>query len=379
MTTTHMTGFRILAAALALAWAAPARADSIVFTDPKKSPRLNITVSKETCKEVVFASAGGGTGETTLPAKDVKAVLWGDAPDEYRVGETEFRSGRWAEAATAFEKAKSGKARPWLGLYCDFYLGECRRRLGEGDPAQIDAAIKHYDAALAAQADTRLIVPLKNGLAACHREKKAYGAAEQVLKGLLNDVTTYGLDPRVGILAEIEIARLLEAKGEFAGAGARYTSLVGRVPNGMQDVANLAKMRAGLCLVAEQKFPEAKSHFESLLRGAAYDEAEVQAGAHLGLGHCFYRQNEFQQARIEYLTVNAQFGTTEYHAEATYFAARCYVQREEQEEQARAHAKRLFTEILVLHPKSPWAQKAFDDALKVGATREELERYWRRS
>ena len=375
MTATPLTILRILVAAVGLASASPARADSIVFADPKKSPRLNITVGKETCKEVVFSSAGGGAGETTLPAKEVKAVLWADAPDDYRVAETEFRSGKWAEAAAAFEKAKGAKARAWLALYCEFHLGECRRRLGEGDPAQFDAAIKHYEAALAAQADTRLIVPLKNGLAACHREKKAYDAAEQVLKGLLNDVTTYGLDARVGILAETEFARLLESKGAFAGAGARYASLVGRVPAAMQDVANLAKMRAGICLVFQQKFPEAKGHFETLLRGATYDEAEVQAGAHFGLGHCYFRQNEFQQARIEYLTVNAQFGTTEYHAEATYYAARCYVQREEQEEQARAHAKRLFTEILILHPKSPWAQKAFDDALKVGATREEMERY----
>jgi len=264
--------------------------------------------------------------------------------------------------------------RDWIKQYANYNLGECYRRLGATNAAAYDTAIEHYQAVLAAQNDCRFIADTKFGLAIAMRGKKDFSGAEGVLKELEGDVTTHGLEKRWGVTARLESARLLESQDRFGEAEAKYRSLGGSVRASFPEIANLANMRAGLCMVAAKKFDAARSHFSDLLRSAGDDEWEVRAGGHLGLGLCFYAEEEYQKARYEFLKVNAVYGNTEPHAEATYWAAKTNLKRQEKDKTSRLEAKMQFREVIALHPESSWADKAEKELLDLGESSDAIAR-----
>lgn len=373
----RITGLGVAAfATLALGLASSAAtADTIVFSEAGKRPRSKVKVLRENAKEVVFQSGGEGSPEIAVPSKEVRTVVYDDAPAAYAVGDQEKGSKRWAEAAKGYEKAlKASGVRDWIKTYGNFNLGECYRRLGATNSTAYDTAIEHYQAVLSAQSDVRFLAETKFGLASALRGKKDFPGAERVLKELEGDVTTHGLAKQWGVTARLESARLLESQDRFGEAEAKYRSLAGSVRADFPEVANLANMRAGLCMVAAKKFEDARRHFSDLVRSAGDDEWEVQAGGHLGLGLCFYAEQEYQQARYEFLKVNAVFGNTEAHAEASYWAGHCNLQRQDKEKTARAEAKMLFREVIALHPESTWADKAEKELIELGESNEAIAR-----
>ncbi len=371
-----VSALAVAAVAMSFALAAPAaQADTIVFSAVGKRPRSKVRVLRENAKEVVFQSGGKDSPEIKVPAREVRAVVYDDAPASYAVGEQERGSKRWGEAAKAYEKSLSAAGvRPWIKQYANYNLGECYRQLGATKSSAFDTAIEHYQAVLAAQTDCRFIAETKYGLAIAMRGKKDFSGAERVLKELEGDVTTHGLAKHWGVTARLESARLLESQGRFGEAEAKYRSLGGSVRANFPKVANLANMRAGLCMVAAKKFDDARRHFSDLLRSAGDEEWEVQAGGHLGLGLCFYAEEEYQQARYEFLKVNAVYGNTEPHAEATYWAGKSNIQRQEKDKTARLEAKMQFREVIALHPASTWADKAEKELLELGESSDAIAR-----
>jgi len=370
--------FSIVPALITVAWcAAPAVADTIVWIGNKK-PRPAVKVLRENTKEVVFLPNSPGAKEQTVKAAEVRTVLYEDAPEAFRVADQERGQKRWAAAAKGYEKAlRAAGVRDWIKVYANFYLGESYRRLGTVAAANYDTAIQHYGAALSAQRDCRMLAEVVYGLAQALRGKKDYAAAGAKLGELSKAVSDHGLDPSWDFLAQLEAARLLEAQEQFGEAGAKYRALKGRA-GAPPAMANLAAMREGLCLVYGNKFDEARRHFQGLIKSAGKDEWDVRAGAHLGLGRCFYGEEKFAEARHEFLKVNAIYGNTEAHAEATYWAAKSNLRLAEKEKGAKETAKLHFSQVLVLHADSPFADKAEEELVKLGVSREELSRLRKR-
>lgn len=368
----------ILAGVVGALWAAaPALADTIVWVGNKK-PRAGVKVLKENTKDVVFLPNSPGAKEQTVKAAEVRMVLYEDAPEAYRVADQERGQKRWAAGAKGYEKAlRAAGVRDWIKVYANFHLGECYRRLGAVSAANYDTAIQHYEAALAAQRDCRMLAEVLYGLAQALRGKKDYAGAGAKLAELSKAVSDHGLDPSWDFTAQLEAARLLEAQEQFGEAGAKYRALKGRagVP---PAVSNLAVMREGLCLVYAGKFDDARSHFQALIKSAGKDEWDVRGGAHLGLGRCFYGQEKFAEARYEFLKVNAVYGNTEAHAEATYWAGKANLRLAEKEKGAKEMAKLQFSQVLVQHADSAFADKAEEELVKLGMSREELSRLRKR-
>ena len=115
-----------------------------------------------------------------------------------------------------------------------------------------------------------------------------------------------------------------------------------------------------------------------VIDGAGANEWEVRAGAHLGLGLCYYQSESFQEARYEFLKVNALYGNTEAHAEATFWAAKANLRRGDKEKNVKLAAKLRFRQVLVLHPESRWADKAEEELIKLGESREAIARLRRK-
>lgn len=373
MIRTHLTTALVLAG-ICGGWAAPVLADTIVWVDNKK-PRTNIKVLKENTQEVVFLPNTQGAKEQTVKANTVRTVLYEDAPDAFRVADQERGQKRWQAAIKGYEKAmRAAGVRDWIKVYGSFYLGECYRRLGSVSAANYDTAIQHFQACLAAQSDPRFLAEVLYGYAQALRGKKDFAAAEAKLGELSKAVSDHGLDQSWDFRAQLEAARLLEAQDRFSEAGAKYRALKGRAQGQFADLANLATMREGLCLVYGGKFADARSHFQGLIRSAGPEEWEVRAGAHLGLGLCYFQEENFDKARYEFLRVNAVYGNTEAHAEATYWAAKSNLHRADKEKGVKPMAILQFKQVVLLHGDTPWADKAEEELVKLGVSREELAR-----
>ncbi|MCI0340305.1 MAG: tetratricopeptide repeat protein [Planctomycetales bacterium] len=345
--------------ALGLGVAVPASADAVIFRGGQK-PRQNVTVTKETCQTVVFKSGGADAPEAPpVKAEEVVNVVYADAPDEFKVAET-FRSGkRWAEAAAAYEKALGKKGvRDWLPVYAKFYLGECCRIMGEGDPASLDKAIGAYREVLQLKPDSRFLPEARYYLAACLREKRDFSGADAELRTLDGEVSKYGLPKVWGVKTQMAAAESLEKQGKWNEAEAKWGALARSAGAEFSAEANVAQMRQGLCMVEQQKYDAARSHFEGLVRQSKDTEWDVRAGAHLGLGKCWFQQKDFKKARFALLQVDALYGMADVHAEALFWAGRANMQLEETEPQARQAARLLFTAVLVRHPSSTWSKKA---------------------
>lgn len=364
----------IVAGAVALGLAAEAvRADTIVWVGNRK-PRPAVKVLKENTKEVVFLPNSPGAKEQSVKAAEVRTVIYEDAPEAFRVADQERGQKRWAAAAKGYEKAlRAAGVRDWIKVYANFYLGECYRRLGAASAANYDTALQHYQAVLAQQRDCRMLAEVLYGLAQALRSKKDYATAEAKLAELSKAVSDHGLDSSWDFLAQLEAARLLEAQDRFGEAGAKYRALKTRA-GAPAAIANLAAMREGLCLVYGNKFDEARTHFNGLIKSSGNEEWDVRAGAHLGLGRCFYGEEKFAEARHEFLKVNAVYGNTEAHAEATYWAAKSNLRLADKEKGVKEMAKLQFSQVLLLHADSPFADKAEEELIKLGVSREELSR-----
>ena len=72
--------------------------------------------------------------------------------------------------------------------------------------------------------------------------------------------------------------------------------------------------------------------------------------------------------------MNAVYGNTEAHAEATFWAAKSNLRLADKEKGVKDMAKLQFTQVLMLHSDSPWADKAEEELIKLGMGREELTR-----
>ncbi len=358
----------LLGTAVVLGLSTPSPADDTVIFRGGQKPRSKVTVTKETCQTVVFRSGGPNDPEAPpVKAEEVLNVVYGDAPDEFKVGET-FRSGkRWAEAAAAYEKALGKKGvRDWLPVYGKFYLGECYRMLGEGDPASLDKAIGSYRELLTAKPDSRFLPEARYHLATCLRAKRDFAGAEAELRALDGEVSKFGLPKVWGVKTQMAFAGILESQGKWNEAEAKWAALARSAGADFPAEANMAQMRQGLCMVEQQKFDAARSHFEGLVRQSKETEWDVRAGAHLGLGKCYFQQKDFKKARFELLQVDALYGIADVHAEALFWAGRTNMMLEETEPQARQAARLLFTAVLVRHPSSTWSKKAMKELEPLG-------------
>ncbi|MHC5079839.1 MAG: tetratricopeptide repeat protein, partial [Planctomycetota bacterium] len=290
-----------------------------------------------------------------------KEIHYYDAPQAFRTAVGLVGSKKYREAIEQFDAAEGAGAREWLKVHALFHKAECYRLLGAQDASNYDTAVEMYDALLKEAPLTRFLAPALYYKGVSLRNAKKYGEANKAFQQLITEVGTKSLEESWASKADIAQARVKEAQGLFDEAEPKYDSIYQLNKSKDPAIANMALLRKGICKLKRKRYQEAKKYFEDLARkaeGEGMQAREVRAGAAIGMGHCFYNDKNYLDARHWYLKAMVVYFSDEFNPEAMFHAADCYEKLKGKEKGAGERAKWIFSDLISRYPNSEWAKKA---------------------
>jgi tetratricopeptide (TPR) repeat protein len=312
-----------------------------------------------------------------VKAADVREVQYADAPVAFKSAMGLFGSKKFKEAIDQLKAAGAASGTgPWIKSYVPFYLGECYRGMGAADPSFFDLAVEQYDALLKDVPFTRFLPAALFAKGSCLRRAGKFDKAAAALTQLVTEVSTKSLPAFWGLRANIEAAQVFEEKGEFDQAEAKYRSVEQEAEGASEKtIANMARLRQGICKIKQKKFGEAKSYFEGIRnkeeagraegKSETFASREVRAGAAIGLGYCLMNDKNFEEARAQFLqAVVVCPSSDDFNAEALYHAGLCYEKLKDKESGALERARHHMSDLLKRYPGSRWAKPARDAGYK---------------
>lgn len=336
--------------------------DVIVLTDGtvKKVTRID----EENYANVKFTSGGR---QDSVKAADVKEITYGDAPQAFKNGLGLLNSKKYADAIKELLKAqKAAGVREWLKGYTLYFLGEASRRAGTTDPSAFESAVEYYDQLLKEVPFTRFLPQALYYKGECLMRMEKYSEANEVFNSLISEQARKGFDASWASMGQIAQAKVLEAQGHHDQAYHKYESIERMATD--RDIKNMAKLRKGICLLAQKKYSEAKRYFQDLAESAEGESSaarEVRGGASVGLGHCFINENKYAEARHHFLKAMVIFfSSDDFNTEAMFHAGLCYEKLKSSEPGADFRAKLIFSDLIRRYPNSPWTKKAKEKGYK---------------
>jgi TolA-binding protein len=349
----------VLAAALPEGEAAERKRDMIILKDgtTKEVP----SVLDENFANLRYR---WGSKEERMPIRDVKQVVYHDAPGEWHNAMGLFASKKYQEALAEFDTAmNTGGVRTWIQQYALFYMAECNRKLGKNNRANYRTAIEKYEELLANVPETRFLPEAMYYIGDCHTQLENYDKAVAAFRKLQTEVSKKALTQSWALEADLAEGKVLELKEDFMAAFHKYNSIHTTASRmGLPNVASKALLRKGICLIKQNKFSEAERYFQDLYKNAKGEDKETRAvkgGACIGLGRCFLKKNDMTKARYWFLkSMVLYFSSEEFHPQAMYYAGLTYDELKKSEKGAKEQAKRIFAELFRRYPKSTWARKA---------------------
>jgi len=308
--------------------------------------------------DVTFYKIEGVAQRQKYDTAKIRRVVYGDRPSAFLEASEAMGNNDWGPALAGFDELAKNKRNPhWVRQYSLYNIG---RIYQEGQVAwqEAVAAWDRYEKEFPkGKFLPRVLV--SEGLAwlALKNEAKAresFGKIER-LKGL-SDADK--------MKAKYWMIKISQLKGEDAGNTAlinqaltQYKSLLEEAEgkNELQEVAILARLGIGDCLLALQKYGEALAFFQKI--AASSDEKDVLAGAYNGLGRCHFAKEEWSDALICFLRTVILYDTNpEQTAMALYYAAKSYNLR--QGEDYKNRARSLYRECFNRFPSTVWAQES---------------------
>jgi tetratricopeptide (TPR) repeat protein len=372
----------LLVAAILALFAAPALAGDMIqfkkelkwFPTPPASgdaepsvedlANSQITVKEENYDQTYYVYEGVATRQKYDTAK-IKRVVYGEKPARFIEASDAMGSGDFGTAVAGFDELAKNKRNPhWVRQYSLYNIGRIYQE-GVGD--------------------------LKNAIAAWDRYEKEFPRGKFLPKALVASGLAYltigdeakarssfsklerlkGLPEGAKKQAKYWTIKITQLKGEKAGnaglinqALTQYRSLLDEVEadSELQEVAILARLGIGDCLLALEKFGEALDFFKKI--AASSDDPDVLAGAFNGLGRCHFSKEEWDEALISFLRTVILYDTNpEQTAMALFWGAKSYMMR--QGEDWKNRARSLFRECMNKYPSTQWARQAKEEILRV--------------
>jgi len=338
----------------------------------------HVKIKSSTYEQVEYEPRGGRGNTTSRPGTDVIRVVYGDVPRIFSAGLDALRKGRFKEAVTDFDGAKTavdlGKAGEWLLEFASVrkaqaLLGLARR----GDDAALAAdAVKEFEAALAANGKSLLLDEIQMGLAGAYGVQKKWTDA-RAAAAKLKTVGEQIRRPLWQAEADRTIARILLGQGSFAEAVNAFESLSalaqreGRFVKGEVRKAKLstfeveAAVEKGWAMVAWAEssksgadWDKARTYFDGLV--AKYGNNEhVQAAVLNGTGRCLLETkpraalDKFIQAEVVYFNARTEV------ARALYLKSLAF--RKLGGPKNRSKADQALKDLKKYYPDSEWARE----------------------
>ena len=230
----------------------------------------------------------------------------------YRLGSAYFNKGDWGAAAGAFEKFQAEFKDAPLAASARFQAGEARLRLGE-----TGAARAHFAAAVAA----------------------SQGApnAQQAADPKVHESALLRLGETLGLLAEWDAA---------ARAGAQFLRQYPKSP-----YVKLVTFNQGWALENLKRYEEAIRQFRTVVDARERDALSARCQFHIG--ECLYGLRRYDEALVELVRVQANYGHQEWTVKAMLEMGRVLEAKGD-----KAKAQEQFKEVIKRFPKDDAAKTA---------------------
>lgn len=306
------------------------------------------TITQMSPDEVVVEQ---GPVTKKIPVNEIISVEYDEEPAELNsLVRNAYEGGRFAEALDALNKLDLTEIkRPEILQDIAFYKAACAARLalGGGGSAQ-DAG--------------RLLVAFEQ------KESGSYHYLEvcQLLGDLLVSAGKYepaqkyydklssSSFPEYKLLADVLVARALEAQKQYDKAIAKYDEVINGVGDSKDAVAQKLAATCGKAtsLAATGKVDEAVKMVEEVIAKADAGDLELHARAYNALGSCYRSAKKSKEALIAYLHTDLLFaGYPEQHAEALAALSTLWIEADKADRAAQAKAT-----LKQQYPGSRWAQ-----------------------
>ncbi|MEN8148459.1 MAG: tetratricopeptide repeat protein [Planctomycetota bacterium] len=322
------------------------------------------TVVEENYDVTFYKIEGVGQRQKYDTAK-IRRVVYGEKPAAFLEASDAMGSGHFGDAVAGFDALAKQKRNPhWVRQYSLYNIGRIYQE-GAGDFQNAIAAWERYERDFPKGKFLPKVLVSK-GLAwlALGDEAKArssFGKIER-LKGLPEGAKMKG---------KYWMIKITQLKGEKSGntalinqALSQYKALLEQVESKseLQEVAILARLGIGDCLLLLEKYGEALDFFKKI--AASSDEPDVLAGAYNGLGRCHYAKEEWGEALLCFLRTVILYDTNqEQTAMALYYAAKSYTMRQGDDWKNRARS--LFRECINRYPSTQWKRLSEEGILTV--------------
>lgn len=346
-----------------------ARPDALVTIENGQQKKRPGKVESADFEKIVFTDQKGGK-KVEIPAADVFAIEWGDAPAGYEDGVRALRSGDWESARAGFNDAVREKdvktdLGAWVVEFANAGLGQALLQLGQADKAA-DAFAK----ARSANAKSFVTDKILLGLAQAELARGKGDAAARAADDLIAAAKT-ARRPSWELGAYLIKATGKQQAGDWAGAMSAFDDATRFAENAasaeknpdakkqLQRVGVEASVRKGWTMVAKAEatksngdFDAARSYFDGL--ASKYpSEPSVAASAVNCAGVAKFAAGDYTAALRKFMTVEVvHFRAGDEVARAYWYQAECWKKLGN----AQNRADRL-KDLKDEYPGSEWARR----------------------
>jgi hypothetical protein len=311
-----------------------------------------------------------GQAISNQAAGKVKSVVYGDAPDSYKLGLEKRDAGEFENATNLLKAAiASPGVRGWIKVQGNLELAETLRRWAAKDRTKFALAIAAYDEVLK-DPKSRLRPVALLGRAQAHIGSGNLDKAKADLQTLKTEANANKYGATYELLADYTLANAYEdaarpeAKQAFASLQTFAQGYSAREDLEAEDrayaaeLAGLARLAQGRVLIRENKAPDAQRQFEAIANDAK-EVAAVRAAALVGVGLAQQAQNKLKEAQFTFAKVRVLYHEQgESVAEATYSLGVIAEALGAAEPRGAALAQDYFKEVVQRHSATRFASKA---------------------
>jgi tetratricopeptide (TPR) repeat protein len=285
-----------------------------------------ITVLEENYDKLVYSvKVGDKSTRQETPIDQVEEVFYYPKPETWSDAVADMEGGAYEPAVEGFQAiAGNSGNRAWLRVYALYYTAKIHQ-----NGYQWKAAVQIWEKLTQDFPKSRFT---PEALIQIGRIQLNLDNADAAKNAFLRLQKLPGLPEGQKQSARYYLVRITQKQGEATKntsllnqALDEYRKLlaeVEKIPE-MKNVALLAKLGIGECLIGLGKYDEALSYFQSIAEAA--DEKAVLAGVFNGLGLCYFRTEKWKDALLAFLRVEVLYDEDpEQTAMALFYSGKCF-------------------------------------------------------
>ncbi len=347
-----------------------------VLVKGARGPSTGVEILSESWEKVEWKGKTGAA--QSKPAAEIASLTYGDEPPPFTRGMDAWRSGRWSEAETEFravaDAVKAGRCRKFWEARAAAYAGDSLRRTAarEKNPAKFLDAARSFEEAQKKDPKSPIADFVATGLADSLAGGNDWDGAFKALDDLRGASAAAGR-PLWEAEARLSRARLLDRKGESAGAANEFQELAvfagskaGAVPPDSPARPALERMKVtglvgrGWALYGRAEKTKAAADMDAAK--TAFDRLPSETGnapagkaASLnGLGGLLLLEGKADEALRRFVEVEVtMFSAPEEVARALWYKALAYEKLGN-----KAAREQALKDLVEYYPWSDWAARA---------------------